>query len=64
MLAHVGFSILLSGLYSILVIPVIIARDVVACRKEETELIREFGSEYEDYRKKVPMLLPRSHARE
>jgi len=28
-------------------------------RKEEKELIREFGREYEDYKKKVPMLIPR-----
>jgi len=27
--------------------------------KEEEELIREFGKEYEDYKKKVPMLIPR-----
>jgi protein-S-isoprenylcysteine O-methyltransferase Ste14 len=64
MLAHVGFSILLSGLYSLLISPVIMTRDFAACRKEETELIREFGSEYEGYKKKVPMLLPRLHAGE
>jgi len=27
--------------------------------KEEKELIREFGKEYEDYREKVPMLMPK-----
>jgi protein-S-isoprenylcysteine O-methyltransferase Ste14 len=27
-------------------------------RKEEKELIKEFGKEYEDYRKKVSMFLP------
>jgi protein-S-isoprenylcysteine O-methyltransferase Ste14 len=27
--------------------------------KEEEELIKEFGKEYEDYKKKVPMLVPK-----
>ena len=27
--------------------------------KEEKGLIREFGKEYEDYKKVVPMLIPR-----
>ena len=27
--------------------------------EEEKELIREFGKEYEHYRRKVPMLVPR-----
>jgi len=27
--------------------------------KEEEELTREFGKEYDDYKKNVPMLLPK-----
>ena len=27
--------------------------------KEEKELIREFGKDYEDYKKSVPMLIPK-----
>ena len=59
MLSHIGISFLLSQLYALIVTPVIILRDFIACRKEERELVREFGREYEDYRRKVPMLLPR-----
>jgi protein-S-isoprenylcysteine O-methyltransferase Ste14 len=33
-------------------------------RKEEEELIREFGKEYEDYAKNVPMIVPRTRARQ
>jgi len=28
-------------------------------RKEEKEILMEFGKEYEDYRGKVPMLIPK-----
>jgi hypothetical protein len=28
-------------------------------RKEEAELVREFDKEYVDYKKKVPMLIPK-----
>ena len=31
----------------------------VISKKEEEELIKEFGKEYENYKKKVPMLIPR-----
>lgn len=58
-LSHIGITLLLSQFYALLVTPIIILRDFAACRKEERELIREFGETYQRYRKEVPMLLPR-----
>jgi len=57
-LAHVGISILLSVWYSILFTPILILLIYQISKKEEDELIREFGKEYKDYQKKVPMLIP------
>ncbi len=57
-LAHVGMSILFSACYSLLFTPILIIIIYLISRKEEEELVKEFGKEYEDYRKKVPMLLP------
>ncbi|MBT8172024.1 isoprenylcysteine carboxylmethyltransferase family protein [Candidatus Bathyarchaeota archaeon] len=58
LLAHVGVSFLFSGLYSFFVTPLMIVLVYLIAKKEEMELIREFGKEYEDYLK-VPMLIPR-----
>ncbi len=58
-LAHIGISFILSVWYSMLFSPVLIALIYLLSKKEEEELIKEFGKEYEDYRKEVPMLLPR-----
>jgi len=58
LLAHVGISFLLSASYSLLSTPLMAALVYLISRKEEKELIKEFGKEYEDYRKKVPMLFP------
>ncbi|MEX2689312.1 MAG: isoprenylcysteine carboxylmethyltransferase family protein [Candidatus Njordarchaeum guaymaensis] len=57
--AHIGISFLLSALYSLLVTPLIIAIIYVITKKEETELMREFGEEYNRYKKRVPMLFPK-----
>ena len=59
LLAHVGISILLSAWFSLLFTPLMVALIYLLSRKEEEELIREFGTEYEDYKKRVPMLMPR-----
>jgi protein-S-isoprenylcysteine O-methyltransferase Ste14 len=59
LLAHVGFSFLLSALYSLLATPLIVTLIYFISRKEEDELAKEFGEEYAGYTKKVPMLLPR-----
>ncbi|MHA2061136.1 MAG: methyltransferase family protein [Candidatus Sifarchaeia archaeon] len=57
--AHVGISFLLSAWYSLLVTPLMIFLVYLLSCKEEEELVREFGKEYEDYKKNVPMLLPK-----
>jgi len=58
-LAHIGMSILLSVWYSMLFTPILIVLIYMISKKEEVELIREFGKEYEDYQKEVPMMIPR-----
>lgn len=58
-LSHVGMSFLLSVLYSMLFTPVLTVLIYLISKKEEDELKEEFGREYEDYRTKVPMLIPR-----
>jgi protein-S-isoprenylcysteine O-methyltransferase Ste14 len=59
LLAHVGISFLLSAWYSLLSTPLMIAVVYLISRKEEVELVKEFGEEYESYQKRVPMLVPR-----
>jgi protein-S-isoprenylcysteine O-methyltransferase Ste14 len=55
----VGISFLLSAWYSLLVTPLMIFLVYLISWKEEEELVREFGKEYDDYKKNVPMLLPK-----
>ncbi len=62
LLAHVGISFLLSASYSLLSTPLMGVLIFLISKKEEKELIREFGKEYEDYKKKVPMLITKAHA--
>jgi protein-S-isoprenylcysteine O-methyltransferase Ste14 len=63
LLAHAGISFLLSAWYSLLLTPLTVVLIYLISKKEEEELIREFGKEYEDYKKKVPMLIPRLRSR-
>ena len=63
LLAHLGISFLLSAWYSLLLTPIMIVLIYLISRKEEEELIKEFGKEYEDYKRKVPMLIPRFRSR-
>ncbi|TXT61684.1 MAG: Isoprenylcysteine carboxyl methyltransferase (ICMT) family protein [Promethearchaeota archaeon] len=58
-IAHIGFSILFAGLFSLLSTPIIVIYNYLISRKEEIELIKEFGKEYEEYKEKVPMFIPR-----
>ena len=58
-LSHMGASFLLSGYYSLLVSPFVVVINYILCWKEEQELLREFGDQYREYRKTVPMLFPR-----
>ena len=59
LLAHMGVSFLLSAWYSLLVTPLMVVLVYLVSKKEEDELIREFGNEYKEYMKKVPMFIPR-----
>jgi len=59
LIAHVGISFLLSALYSLVLTPVMVLVVYLISWKEERELVREFGAEYEEYMVRVPMLLPR-----
>jgi protein-S-isoprenylcysteine O-methyltransferase Ste14 len=57
LLAHVGISFLLSASYALLSTPLVAVLIYLISKKEEKELIKEFGKEYEDYRKQVSMFL-------
>ena len=61
-LAHIGFCFLMSGLYSLLVTPLVIAVVCVISWKEEQELLKEFGHDYEEYKAKVSMFIPKFHS--
>ena len=59
LLAHVGISFLLSAWYCLLFTPLIAAIIHAISWKEEKELVKEFSKEYEDYKNRVPMLIPK-----
>jgi protein-S-isoprenylcysteine O-methyltransferase Ste14 len=59
LLAHVGIAFLMSAWYVLISTPLMMVLVYLISWKEEKELIKEFGKEYEDYRKKVPMFIPR-----
>ena len=59
LLAHLGVSVLLSSLFSLLVTPLIVLLIYFVSKKEEKELIREFGEPYKSYMKNVPMFIPK-----
>lgn len=57
-LFHLGMSILLGGVFSLLFTPFYFLVNYLAAKKEEEELIKEFGEKYKKYQKKVPMFIP------
>lgn len=59
LLAHIGITFLFSSFYSLITTPIVIILNLLISWKEEKELIKEFGNEYEDYKKKVPMFIPK-----
>jgi len=59
LLAHLAISILLSAQYSLFITPFLMVYIYLISWKEEKELINEFGKDYEDYKAKVPMLIPK-----
>jgi len=58
LLVHVGASFLLSAWFSLASTPLMVLLNYLVSRKEEEELVREFGEEYEEYRGRVPMFIP------
>ncbi|MCK4381607.1 MAG: isoprenylcysteine carboxylmethyltransferase family protein [Candidatus Lokiarchaeota archaeon] len=58
-LAHIGITFLFSSFFSLITTPIVIILNFLISWKEEKELIKEFGNEYEDYKKKVPMFIPK-----
>jgi len=58
-LAHIGISLLLSSLFSLILTPLVILLNFLVAWKEEKELIKEFGDQYKNYREKVPMFFPK-----
>ena len=59
LLAHIGVSLLLSSLFSLLITPMIILLIYLVSKKEEKELMREFREAYKNYKKNVPMFIPK-----
>lgn len=59
LLGHFGISILLSAFYGFITFPVMVVIVYIISRKEELEMIIDFGEPYENYRKQVPMLIPK-----
>jgi protein-S-isoprenylcysteine O-methyltransferase Ste14 len=59
LLAHIGITFLFSAWYSLLSTPLMVLLVFLVSRKEEKELTKEFGKEYQEYAEKVPMFLPR-----
>ncbi len=57
-LSHVGISLLLSAEYAMFFSPILLALIYLISKKEQDELIREFGEEYKRYMKEIPMLFP------
>ncbi len=57
-LAHIGFTLLFSALYSLILTPFLVGLVYLLCWKEEKELLREFGDDYREYQQRVPMLFP------
>lgn len=57
--AHIGFSILFAGIYSLILSILVIFYNYITAWKEEKELIKEFGEDYKTYKKRVPMFIPR-----
>lgn len=51
--------------FSLVTIPVIVFAYVLLARKEERQMVKQFGSQYRDYERSVPMFVPRwGHWRE
>lgn len=45
--------------FSLVAVPVVVVAYALLARKEERQMLREFGGEYREYQHRVPMFLPR-----
>lgn len=63
LLAHIGVSLLISALYSLLMTPFVFFTVYVMSYAEERQLVRMFGERYQDYREDTPMFLPLATSR-
>lgn len=58
-LLYLSLVVFLNSLFSLLVLLIFISAGMAYLKlSEEKRLLRDFGEEYRNYRKKVPMLLP------
>lgn len=57
-LTHISLSLIFSASYALLFTPALIAIIFLISYKEEEELIKEFGTEYDKYKRKTSMFLP------
>jgi protein-S-isoprenylcysteine O-methyltransferase Ste14 len=59
LMEYLGVALIANAYYTLIgVLLIYLPLNLIRFRLEEKELIRKFGEEYEDYRKKVPALLP------
>lgn len=58
-LAHLGISLLMSALHSLLLTPLVFIIVFATSYAEKKQIVRMFGERYEEYRNEVPMFLPR-----
>ena len=56
-LSHIGMSFFFAAFYALLATTLVIVATYLTARKEEQELIREFGEEYREYKSRVRMFI-------
>ncbi len=59
-LSHIGMSFLFSAGYSMVATLLVLLSTYLTSKKEEVELINEFGEAYKIYQSRVPMFIPRA----
>jgi len=59
LMAYLGIPLIANAYYTLIgVLVIYVPFNLIRLHLEEKELVKKFGEEYEDYRKKVPALLP------